>query len=211
MAGRLPTAEEIGRARLHRPLRLCRAGADRSPYDRWREYNPEDTIRFFALRLHEIGMIRSSPQKIIAGGTDWRFLNELKRELKAKRSKKGGSENVTNIYATPAPEGALRSRRGLHHRRAAGVAAAEALETTTVRLVNSASNRSGENSMHPGQTFSPPKRRREHGHSSIDSRTTLFGHPPYLPEMKSKSALSHRDLWRLSRFSCEPEHKVLKR
>jgi NitT/TauT family transport system substrate-binding protein len=27
--------------------------------------------------------IGSSPQKIIADGTDWRFLNELKRELKA--------------------------------------------------------------------------------------------------------------------------------
>jgi len=30
-----------------------------------------------------VGFIRSSPQKIIAEGTDWRFLNELKRELKA--------------------------------------------------------------------------------------------------------------------------------
>ena len=34
-------------------------------------------------RLHEVGMVKSSPNKIIAGGTDWRFLNELKRELKA--------------------------------------------------------------------------------------------------------------------------------
>jgi NitT/TauT family transport system substrate-binding protein len=53
------------------------------PYDRWREYDPEDTVRFFALRLHEAGMIKSSPQKIIAQGTDWRFLRELKKELKA--------------------------------------------------------------------------------------------------------------------------------
>jgi NitT/TauT family transport system substrate-binding protein len=53
------------------------------PYDRWREYDPEDTVRFFALRLHEAGMIKSSPQKIISQGTDWRFLNELKKELKA--------------------------------------------------------------------------------------------------------------------------------
>ena len=53
------------------------------PYDKWREYDAEDTIRFYALRLHELGMIKSSPQKIIAEGTDWRFLNELKRELKA--------------------------------------------------------------------------------------------------------------------------------
>ncbi len=52
------------------------------PYDKWREYDAEDTVRFYSLRLHEIGMIKSSPQKIIAEGTDWRFLNELKRELK---------------------------------------------------------------------------------------------------------------------------------
>jgi NitT/TauT family transport system substrate-binding protein len=53
------------------------------PYDRWREYDPEDTLRFYALRLHEAGMITSTPNQILAEGTDWRFLNELKRELKA--------------------------------------------------------------------------------------------------------------------------------
>ena len=53
------------------------------PYDKWREYDAEDTVRFYALRLHEAGMIKSSPQKIIADTTDWRFLDELKRELKA--------------------------------------------------------------------------------------------------------------------------------
>ena len=52
------------------------------PYNRWREYDPEDTVRFYALRLHEIGLIKSIPQKIIAQGTDWRFFNELKKELK---------------------------------------------------------------------------------------------------------------------------------
>jgi NitT/TauT family transport system substrate-binding protein len=49
----------------------------------WREYDPEDTIRFNALRLYEVEIIKSNPSKIIAEGTDWRFLNELKRELKA--------------------------------------------------------------------------------------------------------------------------------
>jgi len=53
-----------------------------NPY-KWWEYDAEDTIRWYALRLHEVGLIKSSPQKIIADGTDWRFLNELKRELKA--------------------------------------------------------------------------------------------------------------------------------
>jgi NitT/TauT family transport system substrate-binding protein len=52
------------------------------PYGAWREYDPEDSVRYYALRLHEIGFIKSTPQKIIADGTDWRFLNELKRELK---------------------------------------------------------------------------------------------------------------------------------
>jgi NitT/TauT family transport system substrate-binding protein len=51
------------------------------PYNRWRDYNPEDTIRFYALRLREAGMLKSSPTKIIADGADWRFLNEVRREL----------------------------------------------------------------------------------------------------------------------------------
>ena len=53
------------------------------PYGKWREYNPEDTIRFYSLRLREAGMIKSSPNKIIADGVDLRFFNELKRELKS--------------------------------------------------------------------------------------------------------------------------------
>jgi NitT/TauT family transport system substrate-binding protein len=52
------------------------------PYASWREFDPEDTVRFFSLRLHEAGLVKSSPSKIIAEGTDWRFLKELKRELK---------------------------------------------------------------------------------------------------------------------------------
>jgi len=42
-------------------------------YAQWQEYDPEDTVRFYALRLHEAGMIKSGPKKIIAQGTDWRF------------------------------------------------------------------------------------------------------------------------------------------
>jgi NitT/TauT family transport system substrate-binding protein len=53
------------------------------PYTRWRDANPEDTLRFLSLRLKEFGMIKSTPQQIIARGSDWRFLKELKRELKA--------------------------------------------------------------------------------------------------------------------------------
>src|SRR5207245_2565832 len=70
------------------PARAARLTADRGyqyeyalqtmkeiPYGRWREYDPEDTVRFYALRLHEAVMIKSSPQKIIAKGTAWRTLN----------------------------------------------------------------------------------------------------------------------------------------
>jgi NitT/TauT family transport system substrate-binding protein len=52
-------------------------------YDVWREYDPEDTLRFYALRLREAGLIKSSPNQLIAEHTDWRFLDEIKRELKA--------------------------------------------------------------------------------------------------------------------------------
>jgi NitT/TauT family transport system substrate-binding protein len=52
------------------------------PYQRWRDYDAEDTIRFYSLRLREAGMIRATPNKIIADGTDLRFWNELRRELK---------------------------------------------------------------------------------------------------------------------------------
>jgi NitT/TauT family transport system substrate-binding protein len=79
------------------PKRVAKAIADRGFADRydpllqtlkdnpykWREYNAEDTMRFWALRLREVGFIKSSPQKILAGGTDWRYLDEVKRELKA--------------------------------------------------------------------------------------------------------------------------------
>jgi NitT/TauT family transport system substrate-binding protein len=52
------------------------------PYGKWRQYEPEDTVRFYALRLREAGMVKSAPQPLITQGTDWRFLNDLKKELK---------------------------------------------------------------------------------------------------------------------------------
>jgi len=52
------------------------------PYQRWRDDDPDDTVRLYGLRLHEAAMVKSGPQKILAQGTDWRFLNELKKELK---------------------------------------------------------------------------------------------------------------------------------
>jgi NitT/TauT family transport system substrate-binding protein len=52
------------------------------PYRKWRDYNPEDSVRFFGLRLHEVGMVKSTPQRLIEQGTDWKFLNDLRKELK---------------------------------------------------------------------------------------------------------------------------------
>jgi len=61
----------------------ARAALSDVPYGEWREYDPEDTMRFYFLRMLEAGLIKSSPNKLIADGADWRFLDELKRELKA--------------------------------------------------------------------------------------------------------------------------------
>ena len=53
------------------------------PYNNWRDFDIEDSLRFYSLRMRDAGLITATPQQIIAKGTDWRFLNELKRELKA--------------------------------------------------------------------------------------------------------------------------------
>ena len=52
------------------------------PYGAWREFDAEDSMRFYALGLYEAGMIQSSPNKVLSEGADWRVLNELRRELK---------------------------------------------------------------------------------------------------------------------------------
>jgi NitT/TauT family transport system substrate-binding protein len=67
------------------------------PYDIWRGYDPTDTLRFYALRLRDAGLIKSNPDEIIARGTDWRFLNELKQELPAPVSSVGSSGLVCRV------------------------------------------------------------------------------------------------------------------
>ena len=59
----------------------ARQGLDDVSYRSWREYDAEDSVRFYALRLRELGMIKSSPDKILATGTDWRFVKEVRKEL----------------------------------------------------------------------------------------------------------------------------------
>jgi NitT/TauT family transport system substrate-binding protein len=58
-----------------------RQGLEDVSYRAWRDYDAEDAVRFWALRERELGMIKSSPDKIIATGTDWRFLREVRQEL----------------------------------------------------------------------------------------------------------------------------------
>ena len=74
-------------------------------YDRWRTYDPEDTVRFFALRLREAGMIRSTPQKIIATG----------HRLAIPERAEEGAEGVMERRRDP--EGSVRGRRRKCHRR----------------------------------------------------------------------------------------------
>ena len=70
VAANLPVARRQRSCNARQRSRLARdAGGN---YNNWQEYDPEDTIRFYSLRLDEAGLIKSSPQKIIADGTDWR-------------------------------------------------------------------------------------------------------------------------------------------
>lgn len=63
-------------------LDYAERGLGEVPYGMWREYDPDDTLRYYALRLHEAGLVKSNPNELVAGASDWRFLNQIKRELK---------------------------------------------------------------------------------------------------------------------------------
>jgi NitT/TauT family transport system substrate-binding protein len=52
-------------------------------YDAWREIDPEHSLRFYAEQLDQLGQLKTDPDTVVAQGSDWQFLNELKRELKA--------------------------------------------------------------------------------------------------------------------------------
>ncbi len=51
-------------------------------YDVWRDYDPEDSAPLLCAEDARSRFDKVSPQKLIADHTDWRFLNEVKRELK---------------------------------------------------------------------------------------------------------------------------------
>jgi NitT/TauT family transport system substrate-binding protein len=49
---------------------------------RRRAFEPEETLRFFALRLNDVKLIKSTPTQIIAQGSDVAFMKQLRKELK---------------------------------------------------------------------------------------------------------------------------------
>ena len=50
-------------------------------YD-WRDYDPEETLRFWALRLSEAKLITKTPQQIISESMDLTYFRQLRTELK---------------------------------------------------------------------------------------------------------------------------------
>jgi NitT/TauT family transport system substrate-binding protein len=49
----------------------------------WRDVEPEETLRFFGLRLADAKLIKSTPQQLIAAGTDLAYMRQLRTELKS--------------------------------------------------------------------------------------------------------------------------------
>jgi NitT/TauT family transport system substrate-binding protein len=54
------------------------------PYAKWRDFNPEDTLRFYALRLLEVGLTETRPEEFIKRYADWSHLQSLRQELALK-------------------------------------------------------------------------------------------------------------------------------
>ena len=52
-------------------------------YGGWRTYDPVDTLRFFSLRLRDAGLVKATPREIIARGSDFRFVDQLRREAQS--------------------------------------------------------------------------------------------------------------------------------
>ena len=78
-----PAARHLVRAGTASSYEYILQGLREIPYGTWRKYDAEDTVRYYALRLQEAGMIKSSPKKILADGTDWRILDQLRKEMKS--------------------------------------------------------------------------------------------------------------------------------
>lgn len=47
----------------------------------WRDYDPVDSVRFYALRLKEAGLLKATPDEILKRGTDFRYFEQLRNDL----------------------------------------------------------------------------------------------------------------------------------
>lgn len=69
-------------------------------FDAWRTHSPEDSMRFFALRLREGGVIKSTPDELIKRGLDLRYLDELRDKI-AFAPGRGGGNFALNCDTAP--------------------------------------------------------------------------------------------------------------
>jgi NitT/TauT family transport system substrate-binding protein len=82
---------------------------DEVSLDVWRSHDVADAIRFYGLYLHEAGLVSSTPEEIIAKGTDLTFFNELKSELAYAP---GGANRNLSFYCDPATGAIVRGNTG---------------------------------------------------------------------------------------------------
>jgi hypothetical protein len=127
------------------------------PYGRWREYEVEDAVRCSALRLQEAGMVKSTPQQIIARGTDGRFLHELKRELK-------GSRRTPRHGRPTAAQASRRRRPGLPRVGGDEIVASRACQTGDFR------NGRGETGLYEVISYLPSCRSAKYSSSEITTQ-----------------------------------------
>ena len=53
------------------------------PYDAWRNYDLKASLRFYALRLHEAGLVNRTPNDLLKLASDFEMFEQLRLELKA--------------------------------------------------------------------------------------------------------------------------------
>ena len=49
----------------------------------WRDYDPADSLRYFALQLADSKLLKKTPAQIVADGSDFTFFRQMQKELKA--------------------------------------------------------------------------------------------------------------------------------
>lgn len=85
LAGKQPQvgAQRLADRKVASSMEQAHHVLSRLPYHAWRSYDPADSMRFYALRLREAGLITQTPQEILDRGSDWRIINALKKEMPA--------------------------------------------------------------------------------------------------------------------------------